>query len=140
MSCFKIDLNQILQLINNIEEKINDLSPVLSSFSANIEKNISENFSQGNPNWPALSPTTLKSKQGSSKMLVNSGALKNSIRTNIKPDGIILGAYKAYAAIQHYGGYACKGRKTKIPARPFLSLTSRNLGDIKNSIAGYLLS
>ncbi len=54
------------------------------------------------------------------------------IGVEFKGDKAIVSAYNRYAAIQQFGGYAGRHRKTKIPARPFLSLTRGNLSSIEN--------
>ena len=97
---------------------------VLNSVRRNFEKG-------GRPKWLPLSPRTIERK-GHSRPLIEKGILQNIVgkstaefaRIGVQPSA------KAYAAIQHFGGRAGRGRKVKIPARPYLVLQEKDKKEI----------
>jgi phage virion morphogenesis protein len=76
--------------------------------------------------WKALKNPRGKwaKKPGSTSPVLNDrGSLKRSIIFQGFPDGsVILGSNLVYAGIHQWGGDAGRGRKSKIPARPFLGV------------------
>jgi phage virion morphogenesis protein len=56
-------------------------------------------------------------------ILVAGGQLKRSLTFEGFPDGsVIFGSNMVYAAIHQYGGQAGRGKKTLIPARPYMGV------------------
>ena len=95
--------------------------------------------------WPPLSPATLakevrprdRLKRGGisaaaqrrvalRKPLVVTARLKNSISWKVAGNRIYVGTNLEYARIHQFGGYAGRGRKVRIPARPYLGLTEED--------------
>lgn len=95
--------------------------------------------------WPPLSPATLakevrprdRLKRGGisaaaqrrmalRKPLVVTARLKNSISWKVVGNRIYVGTNLEYARIHQFGGYAGRGRKVRIPARPYLGLTEED--------------
>lgn len=95
--------------------------------------------------WPPLSPVTLmmevKAKERAKgrrltprevhrithrKPLVRESRLKNSISWKVVGNRIYVGTNLEYARIHQFGGYAGRGRKVRIPARPYLGLTEED--------------
>ena len=63
-----------------------------------------------------------RAKLGNKKPLVQSGDLKRQITAKASGNSIVMQATMIHAAIQHFGGQAGRGRKVKIPSRPFMPL------------------
>ncbi len=79
-----------------------------------VEAAAKENISRGMPDWKPLKPGTIK-KKGSSKPLVDTGIMLNSITHKIEGDYCKVGAFGiAYAVYQEFGA-----PKANIPPRPF---------------------
>jgi phage virion morphogenesis protein len=94
--------------------------------------------------WPPLSPATLLGEVGRDrarsgglsaraqrrvalrKPLIRTGRLKASIGWKVAGNAIAVGTNLVYAAIHQFGGRAGRGRKVRIPARPFLGLTEED--------------
>ncbi len=91
--------------------------------------------------WPPLSPATLakevrprdRLKRGGisaaaqrrmalRKPLVKKTNLKNSISWKVAGSRIYVGTNLEYARVHQFGGHAGRGRKVRIPARPYLGL------------------
>lgn len=63
-----------------------------------------------------------RAKLGNKKPLYQSGDLKRQITAKASGNSIQMQATMIYAAIQHFGGQAGRGKKVKIPSRPFMPL------------------
>lgn len=56
------------------------------------------------------------------RILIESNDLRNSIRHQADSHSVTIGTDIPYAAIHQFGGMAGRGRKVKIPARPYLAV------------------
>ena len=100
--------------------------------------------------WQSLSPRTLLARAGKNpytkkghlrnsaaarmsgaKILRNKGRLLRSIHSEHSATHAEVGTNLIYAAIHQFGGMAGRGRKVKIPARPYLGLEARHHHRIK---------
>ena len=63
----------------------------------------------------------------SAKPLLDTGRLRNSIASRLLGNGVEVGTNTVYAAIHQFGGQAGRGRKTTIPARPYIATKERGL-------------
>lgn len=63
-------------------------------------------------------------------ILKDSGRLMRSISSKARPEGVAVGTNLIYGAIQQLGGKAGRGKKVKIPARPFLGISSKDDKDL----------
>jgi len=64
--------------------------------------------------------------------LYDTGTLMRSITHEVERDRAIVGPTVVYAAIHEFGGMAGRGRRVRIPARPYLVPAAReNLGRIR---------
>lgn len=103
---------QLYGLLGETLKKIHD-----ARFKAEIDP-------KGN-RWQALSPRTkaLKMKRGkSTKILRQNGYLSNRTAYNYDNDHVEFGSDAKYARLHQFGGNAGRGRKVKIPARPWLGI------------------
>ena len=57
---------------------------------------------------------------GGLAILQDTGTLRNSILASPHRDSVTIGSVLEYAAIHQFGGMAGRGKKVRIPARPFL--------------------
>lgn len=94
----------------------------LSQTEANLE-------AEGRPKWMGLKPSTIaaRAKRGTwpGKIMQVSGQLAASFTPGSDSDSAWIGSNKKYAAIQHAGGKAGRGKKTTIPARPSLPVDAQ---------------
>lgn len=98
-----------------------------------ISQSLQNFHAQGRPKWAGLSQVTIAmyAKKGihNSTILQVTGALRNSVQGESDKDSVTImagsGASAAYAAIQHYGGFAGRNRKVKIKPRPYLPITAQ---------------
>lgn len=88
--------------------------------------------------WVALAARTLKTKQGKG-MLREHGDLMDSITWQPQGmDAVAIGSHMVYARIHQLGGMAGRGRKVKIPARPYLGLNEAEKTRLERKVMAWL--
>jgi phage virion morphogenesis protein len=85
----------------------------------------------GDGDWPPL-------KKGKSKPLVGSGALRRSITFTYGGRGVTVFSPLPYSAIHQFGGWAGRGNKSFIPARPFLKITDDDIATIEKLLVSHI--
>ena len=72
--------------------------------------------------------------------MLDTGALRSSIQvTSVTPRSVTVGTNLPYAAIHQFGGMAGRGRKVRIPARPFMGIDERGARQIVDTLREYIL-
>lgn len=72
------------------------------------------------------------------KTLQDTGRLRSSIDYAVTQDGVLVGSNVEYARIHQEGGKAGRGRKTTIPARPYLGISKEDREEVEAVIAEYM--
>ena len=119
----------VAETLAKLSARVGNMAPYLQALGEDIVERSKTRFGNstgpdGN-GWTGYSPVTLglMRKRGKTpgKLLVDIGALSSEIYATV-PGGKVLHvtASQGYAAIHQFGGMAGRGRKVKIPARPFL--------------------
>jgi len=97
-----------------------DLAPVMERVAAHYESSTRLRFEdQVAPDGMPWLPSQRAIRE-SGKTLYDQGLLLGSISSRGFADRAEIGFAKVYAAIHQFGGEAGRGRKVKLPARPFL--------------------
>lgn len=128
----EVDSQHVQAALDRLAAGASDLRPTMRKIAATLADITEENFSQqGRPRWQALAQPTLllrrqQRKDGSGKfrILQDTGSLASSVTTRHDDNSATIGSNKVYAAIHQFGGNAGRGKKVKIPARPYLPLTT----------------
>lgn len=143
---------QVKAALAKLAAKVSDLTPAMSEIGQYYERRVLENFAaESDPEgraWPRLSAVTLglglakagRLKTGKArgylsakgkkylmnkKMLVAGGDLRESVHNQAERDHVTIGTggHIRYAGVHQLGSLrAGRGRKTKIPARPYLAV------------------
>ena len=137
-----IDDREVVKLLKQLEETGKDMSSVMRQIAGIMADAVEENFKQqGRPDrWKALKPATIKQRmrEGTypkdTPILERSGQLMRSITSTSDSTTASVGTIKAYAAIQQFGGMAGRGKRVRIPPRPFLALDEDDLKEIMGVI------
>jgi len=138
----KVEDEEVRQALLRAMKKLGDLSPLMKDFGERMKRSVVQNFIQGGrpEKWKPLKTSTLVSwamrkrslwgggtltRYGARaisgrKPLIDTGRLMKSITYRAGKDEVRIGTNVIYAAIHQFGGKAGRGRKVKIPARPFL--------------------
>lgn len=158
----KFDSGEVLDALGRLQRSVADASPVMAQIAGVMHDAVEENFAQqGRPKWLGLKAPVSKRRVGG-MILQDSGQLAASIVEDSDATSASVGTNKIYAAIHQFGGQtrphvilprnkkalAFGGRVvkkvnhpgSKIPARPFLSLTSEDEDRILGKVDAYLKS
>ena len=130
----EIEINnaqEVAIVLERLAQATTHRTPLMRSIAGTMESGVLQNFDVGGrPKWLGL-----KYRQGTP--LVDTENLMGSITSDYTNDTAIVGTNEPYAAIHQFGGKAGRGRKTTIPARPFLKLTPEDESDIMEDIQAY---
>ena len=124
--------DELQRVLNQAARQTSNTSPLMRTIRTQLLSQTQQNFrAQGRPKWPALSDVTIKNYErlgiSTDGLLRRSDSLYNSIQTFSDATSATISAgggnqSGAYAAIQQWGGMAGRGRKVKIPARPYIPI------------------
>lgn len=164
MSIEVIGIDEVHNKFNALQRRIDNMHPIMDEIGNMLINEIDETFEdQGRPKWVQLSRTTLRlgytgmgknrahtHKQdgrvtrgferymSDKKILQTSGRLRGSFVRETTDDSVEVGSNLLYAAIQHFGGMAGRGRKVKILSRHILPID--NNGRLKESMRIQILN
>lgn len=139
---------QVKRLVTNIQKRLGNLKPAMRLIGEIVHESIQRNFEEGGrpKKWKRLAPSTIKQRKRIGKwpgrMLVRrgvSGGLMGAIAYRAFNDRVVSHANKIYAAIHHFGGMAGRGRKVKIPARPYMMVQDEDWKEIKAALNEFIL-
>ena len=127
----KLKIDDLVIKINNMENNLKDLSPVMKKISIDMKSKTNLNFrKQSDP----MGNKWLKSKKKTGMTLSDTGDLKQGISSYYGDDFAMIGTNKIYARIHQYGGIIkSRGGKatlrTKtgivIPQRKFIGMNKK---------------
>ncbi|MBN2895038.1 MAG: phage virion morphogenesis protein [Campylobacterales bacterium] len=154
MSIKVTGLEEIRTTLSKLHDATHNMHPMMAEIGNMLINEIDETFEdEGRPKWTPLSRTTLRlgytnmgkskkkkthpnngkvSKGFERKILQKSGRLRGSITKEITNNSATVGTNLEYAAIHQFGGMAGRGRKVKIPARPYMPINKA--GNLKPSL------
>ena len=134
------DRDRTADLINALSE---GKERILREVGAFLEGKIKETITKGRPEWPPLSPETLEArrKKGrfSTKPLLDTGHLRNSVTHKVEGNAVKVGVFgeeAIIAAVHEFGTTrAGRGHKVSIPARPFIRPTvDENIEEVEKIV------
>jgi phage virion morphogenesis protein len=144
----KIDAREVQALLLRLQRRVSDMSKPMGRIGVFYERSVLANFkAQASPAgtpWAKLSKTTmllgLGKKKGWKKdgglsakgkrylqgkrILWEHGDLEGAVHHQADSNSVTIGVggHIPYAAIHQFGGMAGRGKKVKIPARPYLAV------------------
>lgn len=125
MISVKIDDTEVKGALSRLSSMIDDLTPVMREITGVLADAAEDQFAaEGRPQWKELATRTIdartRKKTWPGRILQVSGGLAASVTTRATRTTASIGSNKVYAAIQQLGGKAGRGRRVRIPARPYL--------------------
>lgn len=139
-----VDNKEVTEALLNLAKRTENLRPLMKSIAGIFASSTEENFkNEGRPDkWTDLAEVTKKSREKINKwpgqILQVKGQLAASVTTQYDDDSAVIGSNKEYARIHQLGGDAGRGKKVKIPARPYLKLTDDDFDEILSECKKYL--
>jgi phage virion morphogenesis protein len=134
MIVVKIDAGRSTAVLQQIMDRVADPTELMSGVGMLLESSAQQAFQDQGPGWADLAESTKaqRTKAGNwpGQKLVRKGGdngLLGSLFSDSGSDWANIGAGSgpsaAYAAIHQFGGKAGRGKKTTIPARPYMPIT-----------------
>jgi phage virion morphogenesis protein len=135
----KIKDRGVKELLEKLQRRHGNLGPVMKTIGEIVVTSINRNFEEGGrPKWKRLAKATIRAKKHA-KPLIKEGLLMGSIKRKAYKDRVVIGPDAfPHAAIHQFGGKAGRGRKTIIPARPYLKVHNEDWAEIKEVLNDYL--
>ena len=134
---FSADTKEIDGLARNLLARSSDMSEAMAAIAGVMLDAVEENFEQeGRPEtWTLLAKETVEERRRKGfgpehPILQRTGTLAASIQADSSHNAAMVFTNLRYAAIQHFGGDAGRGKKVTIPPRPFLVLTQEDEDEI----------
>lgn len=134
-------LDEAVRELDDMAGRLHDLSPVMAVIAEDIKTFVDDRFrSSTDPTgarWQPLAEATKKKRrQGSGKILVDTGVLRNSVNARPGPRSVRFGTNVPYAATHQFGS-------GKVPRRGFLPInedgdsfeTKGPAGELREDIA-----
>ena len=140
----KIDNKEVNRKLLDLATRGENLRPLMKNIAGVFAYLTEENFKEeGRPKWTDLAESTKKQRKKTGhypgQILQITGQLASSISTYYDDNSAIIGSNLDYSAIHQLGGQTGKGKKTTIPARPYLQLTDEDFAEIIETTLKYLI-
>ncbi len=128
--------------LGRLLSRAGNLQPAFEEIGSMLEASAQQRFEDhagpdGTP-WPELSASTKKTRGEGAELLRDTKLLYDSISYMATDDEVAVGSHMVYARIHQLGGKAGRGRKVKIPARPFLGASDDDLAEAANILMDHL--
>jgi phage virion morphogenesis protein len=139
----KIDDRELQRTLHRLARRVSDLTPFFLEAEGILAESVDANFeAEGRPKWRPLAPSTIKqrAKRGHSPgpILAVRGDLARSITRHHDAHSAVVGTNKVYARIHQFGGWAGRGQRVVIQARPFLTLGDDERGELLAAMLRHL--
>jgi len=123
---------------NSLILRLGDLTPAMDEIGSMLITSTLDRFEKGRaPDGTAWEPSR-RAIEEDGQTLIDSGRLRASITSKAGRREVEVGTNVIYAAIHQLGGNAGRGRKTRLPARPYLGLSSDDEKEIDAILGDYL--
>ncbi len=127
----RVDDMRVRVLLERLQARMGNMLPVMdeigSALLVRVQRTFEREEAPGGGSWQTLAQATIaarqKRKHWPGPILRVTGNLYRSINYRADGHSVTLGAGgpgQRYAAIHQFGGMAGRGRKVRIPARPYL--------------------
>ena len=140
----KIDNKAVNERLLELAKRGENLRPLMKNIAGIFAYSTEEKYKEeGRPDkWVDLAESTKKQRTKKRKwpgqILQVEGQLAASINTEYDDSSAAIGSNKDYAAIHQLGGQAGRNKSAKIPARPYLKLTSDDFDEILDATENFL--
>lgn len=115
-----------------------DLTPAMDAIGSALVTSTLLRFERGqDPEGTPWLPSQRALETGG-QTLIKTGRLRDSITHRATADSVVVGTNLVYAAIHQLGGQAGRGRRTRIPARPYLGVSADDRDEILGTLADFI--
>lgn len=115
-----------------------DMTPAMDEIGAVLTTSTQLRFETGKgPGGQAWTPSIRAAAEGG-LTLVDRGSLRDSIVHRASAQEVEVGSNLVYARIHQLGGKAGRGKKTTLPARPYLGLSDSDQDRVRLILARFI--
>ena len=132
----EIKTDEVMKHLRKVAWRGKNLTMVMRDFGERMLRSKEKTFAAGGR--PKKWPISKRAREEGGKTLIDSAILKNSITYKPGKDYLKLGTNKIYGLIHQLGGKAGRGRKVKMPARPFLVFQKEDLSYVGKKIIRFV--
>lgn len=146
---FEYHDEKVKKLLGGIIKRMGNAKILMANIGEDVVESIQRNFEEGGrpTKWKKLKKVTTdqrkKSGKWPGKILFRSGVLMKGVVYKPFNNRVVVYAgsnmSKDYAAIHHFGGMAGRGRKVKIPARPYMMIQDEDLKEMKAELNKFII-
>lgn len=135
----KIESIEMEAMLHELSGRMDDLTPVMQTIGEIIVEQTDTAFETGvGPDGKAW-PESGRALATGGQTLIDTAVLRNSINVLATANQVEVGTNVLYAAIHQLGGRAGRGKKTIMPARPFLpDQDSIDWVEVREALQDYL--
>jgi len=146
----EINADDVVSKLDKLKKALKDkmlMEAIGSDIAAYSRRRIASrnNTAPDGSQWESLAASTIRAKQRKGKgdmgTLMQKPKLLDSIAINpatLTEDSISIGSSLVYAMIHQKGGMAGKGRKVKIPARPYIGVSAKEKDMIDKMVQDWI--
>ncbi len=138
----RADTRKVNQSLGELSNNIRDMSAVFREIGEYVLTETSIRFDRGvDPDGRPWIPSK-RAKRDGGKTLVDKAILRQSVNYKASDDSVEIGVgrFPLYARIHQMGGMAGRGRRAKIPARPYLGINTDDEKEVIDIITNFLRS
>lgn len=144
---FQMDLGKLFAVVDGGLRNMGGMGELASSIGETLVSSTLERFEDGkDPDGKVWTPSArawsqgLKGRRsrGFGRTLVDSGRLRGSITYEATPQRVVVGTNVKYAAIHQFGGMAGRGRKVRIPARPYVGISEEDVLECRGMMTDFV--
>jgi len=112
--------SELTRLFAQAIEHLDDPKQLGYAIAGSLKTVTEDNFdAEGRPKWAGLHPDYKKRRKGG-KILFVSGALRDSVVTDVTESEVTIGSNLPYSRLHQWGGVPGMRRNATMPARPYL--------------------
>jgi phage virion morphogenesis protein len=140
-------------MLERFEQRMGDVRPVMRRIATDMQRIESAMFTgqgrRGGGSWKRLAPSTVATKARKNqdpRILIATQALMNAASGgrnstwDVTRTGVFVEINLPYAGIQQHGGLSGRGRKVRIPARPYFRWTEYDFNRWTKWIQSYIVN
>jgi len=138
---FKMDVTPLTRMVNMLNDKLTRSERLLKEIGKTMQQSSKKRFSTGIGSDGKAWPQSQRVKKQGGKTLNATGRLKESIEFEATNNLVAIGSpFSSYdPKIHQLGGAVGRGKKAKLPARPFVGFSDKDLTVIQSKVEGYIL-
>lgn len=123
---FKMNLSSLAGPVALAVTAVKNRQDMAKSIGNMLVSSAIERFEKGEDPEGKKWQVSQRAKDEGGQTLVDKAILKNSITFEASPEMVVVGTNEEYGAIHQYGGQAGRGKKTRIPERPYLGFSEED--------------